>query len=422
MHSKLLQRSLSLVDYFSKVFRIDLRYILKGGSFLGTTQVTSAIISFLLTLAFANFLPQDVFGTYKYVLATYALLAIFSLPGLDTSIVETVSKGHHGAFLHSVKTKFKWGFIGTLASFLYAGYHFYSGAAELGWVFILVGCFMPFMEALSTYGGFLNGDKKYAFWSLTDFLNQVISASALFVAMYFSDSIFVLLTAYFVSYIFIKSIFVLYINKKYVLNTSFDPTYLNYGKQMTWFQIVTRGVASIDSLVLFHFLGPVQVAIFSIANAIPQRVQSVFKLTGTLSFPKYANVDEKTLSRTLPKKMILFGLIIFFVCLVYIALVPYFFKFFFPKYLASTPYTQLLIFYNLSAITYPFSSYLNAHRKVKENYTIAIVSFVVKALTLIILVPIYGVWGAVWSILLSSWSSIAFAYYYLYKVKTIDSQ
>lgn len=407
----------NLIDIATKMVKVDVKYILKGGSYLGLTQVTSAIISFLLTLAFANFLPQEVFGTYKYVLATYALLAIFSLPGLDTSIVETVSKGNHGAFMHSVKTKFKWGFIGTLASFLYAGYHFYVGDTELAWVFILVGFFMPFMEALSTYAGFLNGERKYAFWSLADFINQVVSASALLLAMYFSDSIYILLTAYFTSYIFIKTIFVIYINKKYVLNKSFDPTYLNYGKQMTWFQIVTRGVSSIDSLVLFHFLGPIQVAVFSIANAIPQRVQSVFKLSGILAFPKYANMDEKVLAKTLPKKMLLFGLLIFFVCLVYIAVIPYFFQLFFPKYLESVSYTQLLIFYNLSAITYPFASYLNAHRKVRENYTIAIISFFVKALTLIIFVPLFGIWGAVMSILASSWSSIIFAYYYIYKVK-----
>jgi O-antigen/teichoic acid export membrane protein len=410
LYHKAQSKFLAVLDRFSSILKIDLKYILRGGSLLGSTQLTSAAISFLLTLAFANFLPQDIFGTYKYILATYALLAILSLPGVDTAVIETTARGYHGAFMHSVWTKFRWGFLGTLASFAYAGYHFYNGAPQLGWVFILVGFFMPFMEALSTYASFLNGDKKYEFWAVSEFLNQIISSLAIFITIYFTDNIYTLVTAYFVSYIVVKTGLVIYIKNKYIMNDKLDPTYLDYGKQLTWFQIVTRGVASVDSLVLFHFMGPVQVAVFSIANAIPMRVQSIFKMTGTLAFPKYANVDEKTLARTLPKKMLLFGGLIFIVCLAYVAIIPFFFKFFFPKYLESTSYTQLLIFYNLSAITYPFSSYLAAHRRVKENYWIAITSFIVKVITLVVFVPMYGVWGAVISILASSWSNIIFAF------------
>ena len=104
-------------------------------------------------------------------------------------------------------------------------------------------------------------------------------------------------------------------------------------------------------------------------------------------------------------------------CIIYIFLAPYFFKFFFPKYLNAVSYSQLAIFYTLAGITYPFGSYLNAHRKVKESYAIAIINIIVKIITLAIFVPLYGVWGAILSILASSASNILTSFYILYKAE-----
>lgn len=405
-----------LNDKLAKILKVDINYLMRGGTLLSSTQLTSAVFGFFLTFAFARYLPQDIFGTYKYILATYALLVITSLPGLDTAVLETLSKGNQGAFIHAIKTKFIYGFIGTFLSVLYGFYYLFTGNTQLFWLFCLVGIFLPFIECLSLYTSVLNAQKRFGFWTITEIANQAFSTLGLFVTIYFTDNIFIIICAYFLPYIFVRGVSTLYALKYFIENKNYDPAYLTYGKAMTWYQIITRGIASLDQMVLFHFMGPAQVAIFSIANSIPTRFQSVLRITGTLAFPKYANKSEQEIAHTLPRKMFLFGTGIFLSCVFYFLIAPEFFKLFFPKYLESVSYSKILIFFVLSGMTYPFGAYLNAHKKITENYLFAILSFSVKVLCLVILVPLYGVWGAVWGVVLSSWSTIGATYFLLWKM------
>lgn len=399
----------------SYIFKIDMKYIMGGGSLLALTQVTSALFGFVTTIMFANYLPPESLGVYRYILATYALLALISLPGVDTALIETISKGNLAAFRHSIFIKLKWGLLGTIASWGYSIYSYYSGHADVAVIFVLVGIFLPFMEALSIYSSFLNGTKKYGYWTITEIANQVISTIAIFFTIYFTSNTLILIISYFVSYIFIRAIISWHILKKFIINDNYDPTYLNYGKAMTGFQFVTRGIASIDQMVLFHFMGPVQVAMFSIANAIPTRFQSVLRITGTLTYPKITGRPDNEIARSLIPKMIKFGFLILLSCIFYAVVSPIFFKLFFPKYLDSVSYSQALMFYALSGITYPFGSYLVTHRKVNYSYGIAIINFIVKAICLIIFVPMYGIWGAVISVLASSWTNIIIAFGILWR-------
>lgn len=414
---QLLTRIRRLNDKLSKVLKIDLNYLMRGGTLLSLTQVTSAVFGFFLTFAFARYLDQDVYGIYRYILATYAILVITSLPGLDTAVLETLAKGNHKAYVHSIFIKFKYGFIGTIISIGYGIYHLFTGDIQLFYLFVLVGSFLPFIECLTLYTSVLNAQKRFGFWAFTEVANQLFSTLGLFATMYFTQNIFLLICAYFLPYILVRGVITLYIVNNFIENTNYDPSYLSYGKAMTWYQIITRGIASLDQMVLFHFMGPAQVAVFSIASAIPTRFQSVLKITGTLAFPKYAQASEHEIARSLPRKMLIFGAGILFVCISYAIIAPTFFQIFFPKYLESVSYSQLMMFFVLSGMTYPFGAFLNAHKKITENYLFAILSFSVKALCLVILVPIYGVWGAAWGVVLSSWSTIGATYFLIWKIR-----
>lgn len=394
------------IDALSRIFKIDFRYIFKGGSLLGLTQISSALSAFVLTIAFANLLPQEDYGIYRYILSAYTLFAIIALPGMDTALMETVAKGNHGAFLHGIKTKLKWGVCAGVAALLYAAYNFYIGENQLGVLFIITGIAIPFMESLSLYAGFLQSTKRFDLWAITEFINQIISLSALVGAMYFTHNVVWLIAAYFTAYILVRLCSTVYVFRRLIQNKNIDITYLKYGRDMTWFQILSRGIATMDQIVLFHLLGPIQLAVFSIANSIPTRVQSVLRIAGTLALPKFAKQNEKDIVKSLPRKMFYFALAILFVCVVYVLLVPYVFGVLFPKYAESIPYTQVIIFYTLAGIGYPLGAFFTTHRKVKENYWLAVAGFLVKAICLVIFVPLYGIWGAVIGILANTVSTI----------------
>jgi O-antigen/teichoic acid export membrane protein len=391
----------------SSLLKIDTSYVARGGFFLGLTQVTSAIAGLISTIAFANLLPVETFGTYKYILALYAMVSIVALPGLDTSLTQAVARGFDGTYRENIRARMKYGFIGTIGSIVYATYLALQGSFVLASLIALMGLALPFFEAFSMYSSFLNGKKLFRQWAYLDILSQFGSIAVLTVTMYFSKNIILLIAAYFIPYIVVRGLATRYVMRTYVdPHAPADPTAQAYGNAMTLFQVLSRGITSIDQIVLYHFLGPAQVAVFALATALPNRMQSIYRITGALALPKFAERSSQEVAASLPRKMLLFAFLILTGGIAYALIAPYLFTYIFPQYLPSVSYSQIAVFYTLSAITYPFAAFLNAHKRVRENYTIALVSFVAKVVTLYICVPLYGIWGAVAGLLSTSLATI----------------
>ena len=416
-----LHRLLRLSEQFTKT---DMVYLAKGGFFLTLTQISSAIISLILTIAFANLIPKETYGTYRYMLSIYTLVAILALPGIDTAVTQSVSKGFDYSLIDGFKAKFKFSILGTLASFFFSAYYFVNDNTTLGTIFAIVAIALPFMESPTVLASFFNGKKLFPMWALMDIASQIISASSMITAIFLTKNIFFMVIAYFLPLIVVRMGWYFWAKKKLVKNTDSDNRLFGYGKSLTIFQIMSRATASIDQIVLFHFLGPAQLAIFSLAQAIPNRIQSLLKITGTLAFPKFAERDSKEIAKTLPRKLFLLVPIIILGCVLYVFIAPYLFTYIFPKYYESLLYSQVLVFYTLSAISYPFSSYLLAHKKMKENYILSFTGIAVKIIVLIALVPVIGIWGAIVSILTSSLIVTLLSFYFLKKTSpsVIDVQ
>lgn len=387
---------------------LDLRYLLSGGFFLALTQVTSALIALGMTIAFANWVPVETYGTYRYLIAVYGLFALAALPGIDTAVLRAVSRGEDAAFDVGIRTKFRWGLLGAAAALGYAGYHFHSGSAALGYAFAVMGVALPLMESAALYASLLNGKRLFRAWALLDIFVQGISALALLGTIRFiSTDIVALAIAYFGSYVLARGIALLVSRMRYARNAIRDEGLQAYSRSVTLFQVLTRAIASLDQIVLFHLLGPAQVAIFSLATAVPNRIQGILRISGNLAFPKFAKREASEIARSLPRRMVLFSLAVAAGCAAYVAVAPTLFSLLFPQYLASLPYSQAVVFYTLSAITYPFGSYLFAHKRVGDNYVLAVGSFAAKVACLLGLVPWFGVWGAIAGILASAAATIA---------------
>lgn len=400
-----------------RALRIDLHYVLSGGFFLGLGQVSSAVIGLVLTTAFANLLPVETYGTYRYILSLYALFAIAAMPGLDTAVMQSVARGYDRTYLEGLRTRLHWGFLGTAAALIYAAYLFSQGSTVMGWLLVIAGVALPFMESGAMYSTYLNATKHYRTWAMLDIAGQVCSAIVLIGTITLSKNIFLLLIAYFVPYILTRWGATWFLLRRIPVDGEDDPHAAAYGRSLTLFQVVSRITASIDQIVLYHFLGAAQVAMYALATAIPLRIQSMFRITGTLAFPKFAGKSEEEIVAALPRRMILFALGIFVICIAYVLAAPYLFKLLFPKYLPSLAFSQIAVFYTLSAITYPFAIFLNTHKKIRENYVIALTSFVVKVGCLLAFVPILGIWGAVIGLLAGSTTTVCISAWYLYVIR-----
>ena|SRR3989344_3094918 len=415
---KLKESGVRGLRWLEKYTKTDMVYLAQGGFWLNANQAVGVVFGLALTIAFANLIPIETYGIYRYVLSIYSLFVIVSLPGINTALLRSISHHMDGSFVKGIKTKIKWGFLGSVVSLLFAGYKYLNDDQTLGIIFLLIAILFPLVEAFTLYTPLLNGKKLFREWAIIDALIQVFSIISLLLVLFFTQNIFFIILGYFIPLIIGRVSATFFVKKKYIENEPSDPELFPYGKSLTIYQIVTRIISSIDQIVLFHFLGPSQVAIFSLATAIPNRIQSLFRATGTLAFPKFTEKSKEASVNSLPKKMLWMALVIFVVCILYVIFAPYIFKYVFPKYLSSLEYSKIVVFYTLSAITYPFSSYMLAHKKIKENYIFGITNLTVKIVVLAIFVPLFGIWGAIASILGTSLVTIILSVILINREKT----
>ena len=122
-------------------------YLAKGGFWLGTGQAVSAIAALLLSIAFANLLPRETYGTYRYVLSIFALLSISTLQGMSTAITRAVARGYEGSFKTALGTKLRWGVAGAAASLATSLYYYLQGNNTLAISFLIATVFVPIMSS-----------------------------------------------------------------------------------------------------------------------------------------------------------------------------------------------------------------------------------------------------------------------------------
>ena len=83
--------------------KTDMVYLASGGFWLTVGQIISSAATFGLAIAFANLLPKETYGTYKFVLSIAGILTIFTLPGMVTSLTQAVARNFEGSVILALK-------------------------------------------------------------------------------------------------------------------------------------------------------------------------------------------------------------------------------------------------------------------------------------------------------------------------------
>jgi O-antigen/teichoic acid export membrane protein len=160
----------------------------------------------------------------------------------------------------------------------------------------------------------------------------------------------------------------------------------------------------LDRLLLFHYLGAAEVAIYSIAIAPSEQLKGLFKNITTLAFPKYAEKHEKKSSDLFAgygAKMWRFFLLASSIAVVYVVAAPYLYQIFFPKYLGAVVYSQIFALSLVTVISSIPVTILQAQAAKRKLYTLNTASSIGQIAFLFILIPYYGIMGAVIARLLS---------------------
>lgn len=394
-----------LQDYL----KIDLMYLIKGEFWLMLGKIIAMISSFLLALAWGNWIDKNIYGQYKYILSLVSIISLFSLPEMGTAVTQAVARKFEGDFLRGFKSKIKWGLLGGLSALIIAVYYGFQGNTSLLLAFLVVMIFLPLFNAFTIYSDYLTGKKLFDVQVRYESTIQVTASALMILSLFFINRyllglpnfviIIFIISVYIASRTILRSIFFFRTKYKFTPNKKTDPQTISYGKHLTVATLLGDISGHLDKILLFHYLGAVQLAVFSFAVLIPDQTKTIFNHVGKLALPKFSVRPMKQIKKSFLKKLLYFVAFIAAGMAAYIVIAGWVYKTFFPQYTDAILFSRV---YALSLIPLAFSvilPLLKAKRMTKEIYQLRIICPIIRIGLIFVLIPLFGIWGAIFSII-----------------------
>ncbi len=389
-------------------------YLVRSNFWLHATSLSVSFGSFLLYIVFGHVLPPQTYGTYQYLLSVGALLGAFTLTGMNSAVVRAVARGFEGTYLASIRAQFTWNIIPMLGAWVLGLYYLVHGNSTLGWGLALVGVFIPLSTIFNTYTAYLTAKKdfvrnfKYSF-----FVNLPYYLSVALVAFWWQAAL-ALLAANLISQTLGNYTGHRRTLAVYKPNNEIEPGATTYGRHLSVINFLNAAMSQIDNILIFHFLGAADLAIYSFATAVPDRL-NIFTNLAAAAFPKFVARSSEEVRSSLGRKILLSIIAALSVAAAYGIIAHLFFSLFFPRYLDAVPFSQAYAFIVAAAFWPLFTTALTAQGRLKELYAYNVISPACQLALQVAGIIGWGLWGLVFARLagalissLLGWALLAF--------------
>lgn len=386
------QKLYATLRRLEKHTKTDMVYLAKGGFWITFGQSINTLLSLFLIIAFANLLPKETYGIYRYILSLASILNIFTLTGMNTAVTRDVAIGHEGALRTSVKYQLKWNILMLIAFFVLGGYYLANGEALFAKSFFILGIFIPPTLALNTYGAYLKGKKEFKIASISSTASTSLYILGVLAAILLSGNVLWLITAYALTTFASTLFFYIIIVHKFRPPVMNAQETLKYGRELSFIGFIGPISSHIDKIIITHFWGPIQLAVYLLAMAVPDRATSIIKSWVSIGFPKFSTKTPREINTVFYRRIlqgIVSGIIM---AIAYMLISPYLFKYILPQYLEGVFYSQVLAVSFIFAMPIHYLNFLFESQKLSR---LIFIRNLIQNCTAIVLYVILGIWGGI---------------------------
>ena len=385
-----------LLKNLEGITKIDNVYLAKYGSFITIGKIVSAAVTFLLSVAYAHYVPKEIFGDYKFLLSVVGIIGITGLGGIDVAVVQAVTRGLSGTLKRGLKLKLKWGLFGSVLSLGCAFYFWYFAQnPALAKAFMSVALFLPIYQSAGIFQSFLLGRKLFLSNTVFTTVIKIVSSATLVLVMTMKPSLTWLVLANLGTFTILNVIILLWVIKKYKPNEKVSEEAIVFGKKISFLDALSLLSAYLDQLLVFNFLGPIQLAICTFAKAPEEQLKGAWKPFKDLMVPKFVERPSEDIKKTIYRKMALTGVLTVGVIITYILLAPWFFRTFFPNYMEAVLLSQVYILAFISQPVLITTAVFEAKLKTDLFYKIRLTLESLQIVGLIVFLSLFGIWGLI---------------------------
>lgn len=388
-------RLIAFLRWTERYTKTDMVYLTSGGFWLGIGQAASTLLVLALAVAMANLLPQETYGTYKFILSLAGIIGAFSLIGMSTAVVQAVSRGYEGALRTGTFTSLTWSAGVIVISIAAAAYYFGIGNHTVALSLLIAGSFTPFLSSLSLYSSFLEGKKAFKTETVYAVARNLLASLILIITVFLTQDPTIIILVYFISNTATTAFAYWMTLRTFRPSDKVDAKTVGYAKHLSAMSILSKVGGNLDKVLLFQLLGPAALAVYAFALAPVHQIENLRGVLARLALPKMGERPLADIRGAIAGKALLLFMGMGGLVAAYILAAPYVFRIFFPQYLESVIYSQAFSLILLFAPTLLFSEALAAHMRKKELYIARIATAVMSMLLLAALVPLFGLWGAI---------------------------
>ncbi|MEX0910001.1 MAG: oligosaccharide flippase family protein [Candidatus Paceibacterota bacterium] len=384
-----------------KKLKTDTSYLLSGGLWLGINRSAAVISGIALSIAFANLLPKDVFGTYQFILSLASICGAFTFTGMRIVVKRAAARGNENALAEGFRTHLKWSIGIALTAFAGALYYFVNENNTLAVSLLIVGSLAPFRESFRLYSSFLSGRGEFKKLVTLGFFRKILPTASLLLVLLVTDNPVLLVLTYFVSNTIAVGSIYLKVRRAYHGDEPLEKTALQYGKHISAIQILGMIAGNIDKILVFHYLGAAQLAIYAFALLLPRHLRSFHQILNPLVFRKVSTMSIPALKRAMPHKakLVFIGSII--IASAYIVTAPFIYGLLFPQYTDAVLFSQVLALGILFSPAALYKPVFGAHLKTRQSYAMQTIVPMIRITSFALLIPFFGLWGAIAALLVT---------------------
>lgn len=360
---------------------------------MGTLFVSAC--SLALYYIFAQYLSKETYGTYQYLLSVSAVVGAFTLTGMNAAVTRAVALGHEGALRQSIRMQLKWNAVPLIGSWACAAYYLAHQNMILGWGLVLIGLLVPFNNTFNTYGAFIGGKKDFRRGFLLSLWWNVPYYLAVGLAAIFYKTALILLVVNLVAQAIGLVIAYRATLRTYRPNDTEDPDIVRYAGHLSAMGLMGAVAGQLDNILTFHFLGAANLAIYSFATAVPDRIGALFKFIPSAAFPKLAERPPHEVRATLGRRLALGTLASLALALSYILVAHPLYSIVFPTYVSSVSYSQWYALALVTLMSGVVTNALTAAGNVRALYLFTTIKPVVSTLLQVGGILLFGLWGLI---------------------------
>jgi O-antigen/teichoic acid export membrane protein len=407
-----------IFSFASGKLNINFRSLFRNSFWIMTENGISLVLGMLVVYAMGNFIDPSVAGEYKYIISLAAIVASFTISGVTYAVIRETSMGYDSFFHFATNKSLKWSLSPVLIAFVISAYYFWQGNSVYAIAFFIATFFTIMISNFSLYRSYLTGKENFQKMAIYGNIVLFVTSLLSLATFYFFDNLLLLMLGTLGTQ-FLTLLVIYYLVRKGIPHTSLDQELVDkfnrYVYSQSFINIISIAATQMDKIILFQFLGPVDLAAYTFVTVLSEKIRGLLKSFSSLIFPKFVKRDVETIKDKMFKESILFFVFLTFCFLGTLLVTPFLYAWFLPKY---TTYIYLAMIYSLSIFSIlgqvPYTA-IQAKNYKKDLYTYELSNSVLQVVCVAVGIYFAGLLGAVVGKIVASFVGIAVLYGLLFK-------